>query len=591
MPRPLLRTFRFYGDQLPLFTLLVGMSLLVHSGFAIQQHLFGMAVDQVQRGEAVVRLPDGSLDSAVAWWWVWILIAVAGGRGLLLYLQQILGMVVGQRLLHSLRDRVLGQVQRLDHKWHREHGSGEVITRTTRDSDKVRDAVVIGTRQMLDVALMVTGVLILLAWYHPMLALVPAALITLAVLIMIKLGDRLVVLNRSADDSYDVVTQHLTESVAGVRVIKAFGLEERRVNSFIERLSIFMRRAAHALGWGAVRLPIPQAIVSLSHGWLLGYGGWLVSQGELTVGELVAALMLMTGVIFRSEAIARVVRIFSDARASAARLWEILDAEPEVVSGTQALPEGPLGVRLDRVTLGGERKVLDDLSLALAPGEVVAIVGATGSGKSSLAALLPRLRDPDCGTVSIGNDTAGWIDVREVQLDTLRQRVQLVAQTSFLFSTTIADNLRLGRACDDEALWAAMRAAAADDFVSQLDAGLKTVVGERGVTLSGGQRQRLCLARALLADPSVLVLDDSTSAVDASTEQHILNALRSAGREASVLVIASRISSILLADRVCILSDGRLVEEGTHAELAKRSTTYRELLCIDEDGHDEVSNG
>jgi ABC-type multidrug transport system fused ATPase/permease subunit len=238
------------------------------------------------------------------------------------------------------------------------------------------------------------------------------------------------------------------------------------------------------------------------------------------------------------------------------------------------------GVRVDAP--GGGNAILAGCDLRVDPGEVVAVVGVTGSGKSTLAGLLPRLIEADAGRVSLGSDAAGWTDVRAFPLADLRRRVHVVPQEGFLFSDSIAANLRLAdpRASEDD-LRRALRLAAAEDVVAAKPEGLETRLGDRGVTLSGGQRQRLCLARALLARPAILGLDDATSALDAVTERTVLGNLRTLGGGVTILVVASKLSTILLADRVLLLEGGRIADQGTHHELLARSAAYRDLVGAD----------
>jgi ABC-type multidrug transport system fused ATPase/permease subunit len=476
------------------------------------------------------------------------------------------------------------QVQRLDQSYHRKHGAGEIVTRTTRDSDKVRDAVVGGFRTLLETALVMSACLAVLTWYHPLLAVVPVLLVAIALWMFLAQARRMVVLDRAAGDAYDVVTQELTEGVGGVRVIKAFALEDVRSERFRAAVGGFAAQARRAVNYAVVRLPLPQVLVGFSHVWILGCGAALVAHGHLTLGELVASLMVITAIIFRVEGIGRTIQTFAEASASAARIMELIDAEPMVRDGQGEPPAAPFGVRFAQVTVRSPAgvQVLERLDLDLAPGEVVALVGATGAGKSTLAHLLPRLADPDDGMVAIGDAERGWRDVRALRLATLRQRVQVVYQDSFLFSDTVAANLRLGRpGASDEDVREALRLASAEDIVAGLSDGLATVIGERGTTLSGGQRQRLCLARALIARPAVLCCDDATSALDAVTERRILDNLRTLGGGTTTLLIASKLSTILLADRVVLLERGRIAASGKHEELVATNAAYRELLGLD----------
>jgi ATP-binding cassette, subfamily B, bacterial len=593
MRHPLLRCVAIYGQMPVRFGICLALFVAVNLGLAAQQHLVGRAVNDLQRGRAVLRLASGALDIHPALRWVAILVAVAAVRGVLQYAAGVLSLTIGQELLSRLRDGILVQVQRLDLAYHLRHGVGGMVTRTTRDADKVRDALISVWRNVIETSLVIAGAIWLIAWYAPSLAVGPVVATALGLGWLIRQVDKLVVLDRTVGAAFDAVNQDLTEGVHGVRVIKAFGLEPSRIARFEGAVGTFVTAARQALAFASTHIPVPQVIVAFSQVWVLILGARLVAHGRLDVGALVASLLMMNTVVFRVEAIGRVMQTFADARSSAARIMELLDAEPSIESGRAPVPAGALGVKLSAVGVrspGGDTDVLADCSLSIAPGEIVALVGATGSGKSTLTALLPRLVDAGAGQVLIGSETRGWRDVRDLSLADLRRQVHVVPQEVFLFSDTVAANLRLGaRQASDDDLWQALRLASADDVVEQLPQRLDTLVGDRGVTLSGGQRQRLALARALVARPAVLALDDATSALDALTERTILEGLRSllsdGGRPVTVLVVASKLSTVLLADRAILLAAGRIAATGTHAELARGQAAYRELLGIDQDGH------
>ena len=592
MPRlakhPLLRCLALYRLTPRRFLLTLSLYGVVNAGLAWQQRLVGRAVHDVERGVAVVRTAAGTFDGHVAWRWVAILAGVALARAALQYGTGILGLVIQQELLSTLREQILVKVQRLDLAYHWRHGAGELITRTTRDADKLRDALTSFWRQVVDSVFVVAASMAFLFWYHPLLGAVPLVLTVVGLTVLIRQADALVVLDRLVGTAYDEVNQDLTEGIHGVRVIKAFSLEGARVRRFEAQVRVFVARALDALRYASVRLPGPQMVVAFGQVWVLGFGVHLVTRGRLNRGELVAALLMVNTLVFRIESIGRVIKVFADARASAARIWELLDAKVDIRGGDAPLPEGPLGVRLENVVVrppGGGNTVLDGVTLSIAPGEVVAVVGATGSGKSTLASLLPRLVDPDTGRVLLGSDAGGWRELRTLELATLRRQVHAMPQESFLFSDTLAANLRLGmpHASDDDLAWA-LHTASADDVLAVLPDGLQTRIGDRGVTLSGGQRQRICLARALLARPSVLVLDDATSALDAVTERRILDNIHALGRDAgqatTVLLVAGKLSTLLLANRVALLAGGRIAAVGSHAELAATCPAYRELLGL-----------
>jgi len=587
MPHPLLRCFALYRYHLRLLVCATVAIAVVNASLPLTQYFIGRALHEVELGIAVVRLPDGRLDAHRAWMWAEIMVTVAMLRSVAQYLSTVLSAVLGQRLLHTLRATLFAHVQRLDVAYHLRHGAGELINRTTRDSDKVRDAVVYGYRSLIELVMIVSASLFILCWYHWTLALVPMVLVAIAIAIGGRQSQRLVDFNQRSDLAYDQVAQDLSEGVHGVRVIKAFSLERPRISRFVHHVDGFAGAVRQALSFNAVRLPLPQLIVALGHTWVLGFGAYLVTRGLLNRGELVAAMMAMQSIVFRVESIGRLIQIFADARASAGRVMDLLDAPVTILGGAEPLPPRPLSLKAEGLTVRGPagEVILDQVSFSVRAGEIVALVGATGSGKSTLASLLPRLRDPDQGRLLLGSDAGGFTDLRSLDLKTLRQAVQVVYQDSFLFSESLAGNLRVAKPeATDAELLAALEQAAAGDVLTAVPDGLASRIGERGVTLSGGQRQRVCIARALLCDPAVLCLDDSTSALDAVTERALLGHVRgdvhSAVRARAVLLIASKLSTIRLADRVMILEQGRIIAAGTHDELIGGSPFYRELLGL-----------
>jgi len=586
---PLWRCLGIYREMPKRFFLTAFLFTLVNLSLSGQQWLVGRAVHEVEQGRAVVKLADGSLDYTVALHWLAVLAAVALARGVVQYAAGLLALIIGQELLSILRERILAQVQRLDLGFHWQHGVGEMVTRTTRDADKVRDALVSFWRQVFDTGLVIVASIGLLCWYNINLGLVPLALMLTGIGIFVAQTERLVALDRSVGAAYDRVNQDLSEGINGVRVIKAFAVEPARVDRFSEQVAVFAEQARIALAYSTSRIPFPQWVVALGHVWVLFYGAELVAEGKINLGELVASLLVATTLVFRVEGIGRVMQTFADARSSAGRIWELLDAQPAFLSGQRPLPKAPLGLKLTDVSVatpGGGGDILQRCSLTIQPGEVVAIVGVTGSGKSTLASLFARLLDVDEGLLAIGSDQVGWRDVRRVDLGELRRRVHVAPQESFLFSDSLAANLRLAKPGATEAeLREALQLAAAEEVVEGLPQGLDTRFGDRGVTLSGGQRQRVCLARALLGKPDILVLDDATSALDAVTERTVLNNVRNVkradGHGTTLVIIASKLSTILLADHVLMLGDGRIVAEGTHEALARSNAEYRDLLGLD----------
>ena len=365
--------------------------------------------------------------------------------------------------------------------------------------------------------------------------------------------------------------------------MKGLGAGAALSGRFRARSDTIVRRALDIAALDAVFMPVLELLPLLGLLAVLWLGGRRVVSGDLSLGSFVAFNAYVVMLVWPFRVLGQRVSTLQKAVAASARISEVLETEPRLVERRHAapLPEPVRGdVRLDDVRFGhaGDRPVLDGLSLAVAPGESLALVGSTGSGKSTVAGLLARLYDPDEGRVLLDGH-----DLRDVRLSDVRRSVALVFEETFLFTDTVRENIRFGRPdASDEDVARAAELAGAAEFVSDLPQGYDTALGERGFSLSGGQRQRIAIARAILADPAVLVLDDATSAVDATKEHEIRTALATVMAGRTTLVIAHRPATIALADRVAVLGGGRIVEEGQHGELLRRSARYRALLALQE---------
>ena len=368
------------------------------------------------------------------------------------------------------------------------------------------------------------------------------------------------------------------EAVTGVRVVKAFAQEDREFDRLTDRaLELFQSRMRTAR-FNARYSSTLQALPMLGQLDVLAFGGWLAYDGRITLGVFLAFASYLVQIITPVRLVSSMLATTQQARAGAQRVFELLDMEPRVTDAPDARPVvDPRGaVELDHVSFGYGDAVdlLHDISLTIKPGERIGLVGASGSGKTTLAFLIARFYDPRSGVVC-----SDGVDERELQLGSLRSAVNVVFEESFLFSATIRENIAFGRpGASDADVQAAARVAQAHDFILALSNGYDTTVGERGFTLSGGQRQRIALARAALANPRVLILDDATSAIDARTEEAIHHSLGEELGARTTVLIAHRSSTLRLADRVIVIDDGRIVAEGTNAELWRTSALYRELL-------------
>jgi ATP-binding cassette subfamily B protein len=480
-----------------------------------------------------------------------------------------------------VRDAIFAHALRLDAAYHDRVGPGELMSRASSDSEHV-------ARMMDSIGHTIGYVLTVVAVASVMLAIdVKLALVVLIPLPLVSIAawaysQRYDARTRRLQEAWADAATLVEETVSGIRVVKGLGAGDALSGRFRRRSDAIVGRALDVARLDAVFNPALELLPLLGIAAVLWVGGRRVIAGELSLGSFVAFNAYVVMLVWPLRVLGQRVSTLQKALAASARITEVLETEPRLRDPRhpRELNKPVRGdVRLENVRFGheGDRPVLDGLDLHVAPGESVALVGATGSGKSTVAGLLARLYDPDGGRVLLDGN-----DVRELRLADVRRAVALVFEETFLFTESVRENIRFGRPdADDESVLGAATQAGAAEFIADLPDGYETVLGERGFSLSGGQRQRIAIARAILADPAVLVLDDATSAVDATKEHEIRAALAQVMRDRTTLVIAHRPATIALADRVAVLDGGRIVEEGTHAELLRRSARYRELLALE----------
>ncbi|MGX2997094.1 ABC transporter ATP-binding protein [Streptomyces sp. JNUCC 64] len=520
--------------------------------------------------------------------WAGLLIAAALAVYALTYVRRYYGGRLALDVQHDLRTDMYDTITRLDGRRQDELSTGQVIGRATSDLQLIQGLLFMLPMTIGNVLLFLMS-LAIMAWLSPLLTLVALAVGPALWYIATRSRARLHPATWYAQAQAAAVASVVDGSVTGVRVVKGFGQEEQETGK--------LRAVSHRLFAGRLRTvrlnarytPALQAVPALGQVAMLALGGWLAVRGQITLGTFVAFSAYLAQLIGPVRMLAVVLTVGQQARAGAERVLELIDTEPTLTDGPRVLPaDAPATVEFDAVTFGYDpgHPVLDGLTLDIRAGETLAVVGASGSGKSTVAQLLPRFYDVDRGAVLIGGH-----DVRTLTLDSLRAAIGLVPEDSFLFSDTVRANIAYGRPdATDEQIETAARAAHAHRFIDELPDGYATKVGEQGLTLSGGQRQRLALARALLTDPRLLVLDDATSAVDARVEHEIHEALRQVMAGRTTLLIAHRRSTLNLADRIAVLDRGRLTDLGTHDELTARSALYRRLLT-DPDELGAVSPG
>ncbi|MBK5230696.1 MAG: ABC transporter ATP-binding protein, partial [Thermoleophilia bacterium] len=456
--------------------------------------------------------------------------------------------------------------------------TGQLMSRATVDLQVVRFFLGYGLTFMLQSALTIVISAVIMLMIQPGLALLILATMPFIVYSAAMYGKKARPAVQEVQQRLAELSANVEENVSGIRVIKAFAREQLRLERFRHSTQRVFDQQIYSTRLSAFYAPLLGFIPSLGLAVVLIYGGNQVIDGQLTLGQFTAFYFYMQMLIGPMRTLGSTLGSAQRATAAGMRIFELLDRAPRIEASPDAvpLPAGGGAVRFDAVGFcypGSTRRTLSDVSFEVPAGKTVAIVGGTGSGKTTLVSLVPRLYDVDDGSISVDG-----ADVRELDPYELRRQVAFVAEDSFLFSATIADNIAYARDdVTDEQIAEAARRAQIAGFIETLPDGYNTVIGERGVTLSGGQRQRVAIARALIADPRILILDDATSSVDARTEAEIKLALREVMRDRTTFVIAHRLSTISLADFIVVLTDGRVSDVGTHEQLLHRCDSYRAL--------------
>jgi ABC-type multidrug transport system fused ATPase/permease subunit len=485
---------------------------------------------------------------------------------------------IGIRIEARMRELLYGAYLRYPRAFYDRHATGQVLSRATNDLYPIRYFIGWGLVQGMQSLMMIVGAGIVLVLVNPRLALYTAVAMPPITVLALRFARKVSPLSRQVQERKGDVTEAADEAVVGIEMVQAFGREDDVRGRFGDKAEAVRSTVLRQAGVEARHLPGLYYLPALSIAAVVFFGGRQVISGHLSIGQFVLFQTLLLQLVWPLEALGWITNLGQRALASAGRSFAWLEGikplpEPE---RPQSLPDGALGVRFEtvRFAYGGETDVLHDLDLVLEPGEIVAVCGATGSGKTSLLSLLPRFYDPTGGHVRVGG-----VDTRDVPIAVLRADVALVTQRPVLFSVPLRENLTAGR---DDADWdsvlAACEAAGVDTFVGELPDGYDTLIGERGVNLSGGQRQRVALARALVTGARVVVLDDPLSAVDTLTERRLVERLRPALRGKTVLVATQRLSTVELADRAVVLDEGRIVESGTPRELLRAGGIFASLF-------------
>ena len=507
-----------------------------------------------------------------------ILVGIGAGTAVLNLGQRYLTEWIGAHVGYDLRNAMYDRIQYLPFTYHDHSTTGQLINRCIEDVRAVQNFAGDSLVQIVQLGVLSVGVVAVLVARNPWLALI--ALLPLVPMVMMTsdFGQRITRLFYDVDNTLGDLSAQLQENVTGVQVVRAFAREPHEMARFDQINRSYFKARLKVIGEWSKVMPTTNLLITLGTILILMVGGPLVMQGKMTVGELVAFnayLLMLSGPV---QQLAWLVNALGESEAGAQRVLEILDHEPEIQSPAGAVALGTLSGRVEfrGVSLRYQDEKNDallDVDLSVEPNQLIALIGQTGCGKTSLVNLIPRFYDVSEGAVLVDG-----VDVRQAELVSLRRQIGIVLQTSLLFSDTIRENLRYGRPdATDEEIYAAAKAAQAHEFITKFEKGYETLVGERGVTVSGGQRQRIAIARALLMNPRILILDDSTSSVDTQTEKLIQEALDRLMEGRTTFVIAHRLATVRRADLILVMENGCIVQRGRHAELLSQGGLYKEI--------------
>ncbi len=591
-----------YVRQFPRLTITAVVAMLIATSAQLAvpqlvQNIIDTIIDN-SKNKAILELPPNvqqilaerlglnlgamqlELDNALKalFWAAMIVVCFAIARGFFSFAQSYLSQALSENIAFELRNDMFSKIQRLSFSYHDRNRTGQLMIRATDDVERLRIFLGQGLLMALQSFILLTGTLIILMLTNFKLTLVILPVLPIALVIFMLFGAIAQPLFREVQIRLSKVNNILQENLAGLKVVKSFATEPREQERFDVSIDSLLAQRLKISRIFSFLFPFIFLVANLGQAAILYFGGRQIIEGTLTLGEWQKFSLYLTFVFIPMGQLGFIISLMAQASASAGRIFEILDTKNEVENKPGAAELGAVDGRITFENVSfryfeGSEPVLDNINFMVEPGQTLALLGSTGSGKSTVINLIPRFYDVTDGRILIDTN-----DIRDVTLESLRQKIGIVLQETTLFSGTIRDNIAFGRSdASDEEIVAAAKAAAAHDFITDFPDGYETAVGERGSTLSGGQKQRIAIARALLMDPHILILDDSTSSVDLNTEYEIQKALDELMKGRTSIVIAQRISTVLNADQILVLDKGQIAARGVHEELLESSPIYADI--------------